>query len=120
MGYREKDDVELIVDFIEKIPRVGKIGLWGRSMGAATSLIFNSIDNRIIATVYDSPFSEFTKLSKELSKKHANIPNFLASFALTFIRSSIKDRNGLDIYKLNPIKNAEKVKNDNLKFFQNW
>lgn len=110
LGYREKDDVELIVDFIEKIPRTGKIGLWGRSMGAATSLIFNSIDNRIIATVYDSPFSEFTKLSKELSKKHANIPNFLASFALTFIRSSIKDRNGLDIYKLNPIKNAEKVK----------
>lgn len=110
LGWHEKDDVSVIVDYVERIPRVGRIGLWGRSMGAATSLLFNNLDNRITCTVYDSPFSDFTMLSKELCKKHASLPNFLVSFALTFIRSSIMERNGLDLYKLNPIDSAANVK----------
>ena len=107
LGWNEKDDVGVIIDFVERIPRVGKIGLWGRSMGAATSLLFNGIDSRISATTYDSPFSNFTTLSKELC--NANLPNFLVSFALTFIRSSIIERNGMDLYKLNPIEYADKI-----------
>lgn len=110
LGWHEKDDVGVILDFVERIPRVGKIGLWGRSMGAATCLLFNELDKRISATVYDSPFSNFTNLAKELCKKHANLPNFLVSIALSFIRSSILDRNGLDIYKLNPIESASSIK----------
>jgi dipeptidyl aminopeptidase/acylaminoacyl peptidase len=110
LGWHEKEDVKVILDFVERIPRVGRIGLWGRSMGAATSLFLNNKDDRISATVYDSPFSDFTTLCKELCKKHANLPNFLVSIALSFIRSSIVDRNGLDIYKLNPIDCAKKIK----------
>lgn len=109
LGWYEKEDVGVIVDFVEQMPRVGKIGLWGRSMGAATSLMFNKADKRISATCYDSPFSDFNLLSKELCKKHINIPTFLISVALSFIRSSILERNGMDIYKLNPIDAAQYV-----------
>ena len=46
LGYHEKHQVKNIVDFVEKYPGVGKIGLGGRSMGATTSLIYASMDRR--------------------------------------------------------------------------
>ena len=65
LGYHEKEDVGVIIDFLERMPGVGKIGLWGRSMGAATSLLYGHKDPRISAICADSPFSEFRKLAKE-------------------------------------------------------
>lgn len=29
LGWHEKDDLKIIVDFVERIPGVSKIGLWG-------------------------------------------------------------------------------------------
>lgn len=29
LGWHEKDDVRIIVDFVEKLPGVSRIGLWG-------------------------------------------------------------------------------------------
>ena len=110
LGWHETDDLNVIINFVEQLPRVGKIGLWGRSMGAATALIYNKNNDKISATCYDSPFCNFTKLAKELSTKHVNLPSFLVSVALTFIRSSIQSRNGLDIYKLNPEDGAPFIK----------
>lgn len=109
LGWHEKDDVKVVFDYVEQIPRVGKIGLWGRSMGAATSLFFNKEDKRAAATCYDSPFADFSKLSKELCKKHVNIPGLIVSMVLSFVKNSIMERNGLDIYKLNPIDSAPYV-----------
>ena len=54
-----------IVDFVEKYPGVGKIGLWGRSMGASTSLIYSSTDKRIKAIVTDSPFEYLENWQKK-------------------------------------------------------
>lgn len=36
--------------------KVSKIGLWGRSMGAATSLFYGQKDPSVAALVLDSPF----------------------------------------------------------------
>ena len=36
--------------------KVTKIGLWGRSMGAATSLFYGQKDPSVAALVLDSPF----------------------------------------------------------------
>lgn len=109
LGWHEKDDVKIIVDFVEKLPGVGKIGLWGRSMGAATSLLYNHSDDRVSACCYDSPFSEFTKLAKELCKRQVKLPGFIIDTALAIIRNTIKSKNDLDIYKLQPIIYAQKT-----------
>lgn len=110
LGWHEKDDVKIVVDFVEKLPGVSKVGLWGRSMGAATSLLFNHSDDRISACCYDSPFSDFTKLAKELVKKQTKmVPNFVLDAALSFIRKTIKNKNDMDIYKLTPITYAAKT-----------
>jgi len=109
LGYHEKNDVKIIIDFVEKLPGVSKIGLWGRSMGAATASMYAQSDDRVKAVCYDSPFSDFTKLAKELCKKQVNLPDFILDTALSFIRKSIQSRNDLDIYLLTPITYAAKT-----------
>jgi pimeloyl-ACP methyl ester carboxylesterase len=108
LGYHEKYQVKNIVDFLEKYPGVGEIGLWGRSMGAATSLIYASMDKRIKAVVADSPFEDFRKLAKEMVLSQIKVPGFLVEGAISIIGKSVKSRNGMDI---NDIKAIESVKN---------
>ena len=107
LGYYESYDLGIIVDFLENLPGVGKIGLWGRSMGAATALIYAHRDKRIKAICMDSPFANFCRLANELTKKNINLPDFLINGALSIIRSTILSKINMDIYKLNPIEEAE-------------
>ena len=109
LGYHESHDVENVINFIEKIPGVGNIGLWGRSMGAATTMIYSHRDNRVKAICLDSPFADFARLAKELTLKQINLPGFLVSGVLSIVRSTILKKNGLDIDKLKPIDMAEKT-----------
>ena len=109
LGYHESDDVGNIIDFIEKIPGVGRIGLWGRSMGAATTMIYAHRDERVKAICMDSPFADFVRLAKELTLKQINIPGFLINTVLNIIRKTILGKNGLDIDKLKPIDSAPKT-----------
>jgi len=110
LGYHEKDDIKTVIDFLERIPGVGKIGLWGRSMGAATTMLYAHNDKRIKAICMDSPFADFSKLAKELCLKQVSkLPGFLIDAAMSLVRSTVKKKNGLDIYKLKPINCAEKT-----------
>ena len=109
LGYHESHDVKIIIDFIEKIPGTGKIGLWGRSMGAATAMIYAHRDKRIKAICMDSPFADFLKLAKELTLKQISLPGFLISIALSIVRKTVLNKNGLDIDKLKPIDQAKKT-----------
>jgi pimeloyl-ACP methyl ester carboxylesterase len=108
LGWHERDEVKVIVEFVEKLPGVSKIGVWGRSMGAATALLYSHSDSRIEACCYDSAFCEFTKLAKELCRRHVKIPNFVLDTALAIVRKTIQKKNNLDIYKLQPLLYAPK------------
>ena len=109
LGYHEKDDVGIIVDFIETIPGVSNIGIWGRSMGASTALLYSHKDPRIKAICLDSPFSDFRKLAKEIASNNTNYPNFIIETILNFIGKKIKKKNGLDINLLKPIDKAKET-----------
>ena len=60
---------------------MGLIGLWGRSMGAVTSIFHAARDTSIAGMVLDSPFSNLNKLSLELAKTYTKIPAFVAKLA---------------------------------------
>ena len=109
LGYHESDDVKVIIDFIENLPGTGRIGLWGRSMGAATTMIYSHRDKRVKAICMDSPFADFKRLAKELIVKQIKLPNFLMDGVLKIIRSTVLGKNGLDINKLRPIDSADKT-----------
>ena len=108
LGYHEKHQVKNIVDFVEKYPGVGEIGLWGRSMGAATTLIYSSMDERIKAMVVDSPFSDFRRVAKEMCLQQVTVPGFLIEGAISIIGKSVYKKNKM---KINEIKAIEAVKN---------
>lgn len=109
LGYHEKEDLRIIVDFISKLPGVGKIGLWGRSMGAATVLLYSCTDKRISCICMDSPFSDFRALAKDLCNKNIAMPGFLFETAMHFLKKTIKSKNDVDIDKLRPIDYADKI-----------
>ena len=108
LGYHEKKQVKNIVDFLEKFPGVSNIGLWGRSMGAATTLNYSAIDKRIKAIVVDSPFSDFRKLAKELVQKNIKVPGFLIEGAISIIGYSVYKKNEMNVSDIKAIDSVKK------------
>jgi alpha-beta hydrolase superfamily lysophospholipase len=103
LGWHEREDLNLIVEHLRKERRCSTIGLWGRSMGAVTSLLHGDRDPSIAGMILDSPFSCMKDLVSELAKKYTKIPNFLVSAALKMVKSTIKSKANFDIYDLTPI-----------------
>ncbi|MCQ2815999.1 MAG: alpha/beta hydrolase [archaeon] len=109
LGWNEKDDVSVVVDFLEKLPGVGNIGLWGRSMGAATTMMYTSSDPRIKAICMDSPFGDFNKLAHDLCGSFIKLPDFLFNSTFSIVKGTVKDKCGLDLNKLQPALFANKT-----------
>lgn len=109
LGWWEREDLALVVEYLRKERRVSTIGLWGRSMGAATALLYSDRDPSIAGMVLDSPFSKLSDLVDELAKHYTKIPNFLVKGALKLIRSSVKSKAKFDLMQLNPIDNVDKA-----------
>ena len=107
LGYNEADDLEVVINYLSNQPDVGRIGVWGRSMGAATALMYLYKDNRIKAAVVDSPFGDFKVLAKQLCKKFKHIPDILFNITMYFVKGTIKEKCGFDIENLKPIEHAK-------------
>jgi alpha-beta hydrolase superfamily lysophospholipase len=86
---------------------VGPIGLWGRSMGAVTALMYSERDLSISGMVLDSPFSDLKVLVKDIAKNYSKIPSLLISGALKFVKHSVKKRAGFDLVTVKPIAHVE-------------
>ena len=110
LGYNEKEDLKVVMDFVCKLPGVSKIGLWGRSMGAATALLYSPSDNRISCLGIDSPFAEFKLLAQQLCSNYKGIPSFIVDFVFLFLKKSIKEKIGCDIEEINPINGVKNIK----------
>ncbi len=80
----------MVVDYLRKTNRVSTIGLWGRSMGAVTALMYADRDPSIAGLVLDSPFSNLEELARELASKHSKVPGFLVGAALSMISNTIE------------------------------
>jgi len=110
LGWFEQDDLECVIQYLYNTGKVSKIAVWGRSMGAVTSLLYSGKDSRISCLILDSPFAKFKQLVKELAKEKASIPGLIAEGIFSIIRSTIKSRVGLDLDSLKPIDYVEKIK----------
>ena len=70
LGYFEKEDVKAIVQYLRSKDTVSRIGLWGRSMGAATSLIQCARDGSLSGVVADSPFTSLEDIIVDLVQSY--------------------------------------------------
>jgi pimeloyl-ACP methyl ester carboxylesterase len=58
LGWHEREDLSIIIEYLRKERRVSTIGLWGRSMGSVTALLYGDRDPSIAGMVLDSPFCD--------------------------------------------------------------
>eukprot|EP00262_Sarcandra_glabra_P020578 TRINITY_DN8261_c0_g4_i1.p1 TRINITY_DN8261_c0_g4~~TRINITY_DN8261_c0_g4_i1.p1 ORF type:complete len:199 (+),score=24.35 TRINITY_DN8261_c0_g4_i1:189-785(+) len=81
LGWHEKDDLKTVVSFLRSNKQVSRIGLWGRSMGAVTSLLYGAEDPSIAGMVLDSPFCDLFDLMMELVDYYKiRLPKFTGKF----------------------------------------
>ncbi|XP_054805586.1 uncharacterized protein LOC129308491 isoform X2 [Prosopis cineraria] len=105
LGWNEKDDLKAVVDYLRADGSVSLIGLWGRSMGAVTSLMYGAEDPSIAGMVLDSPFSDLVDLMMELVDTYkVRLPKFTVKFAIQYMRRAIQKKAKFDIMDLNTIK----------------
>lgn len=111
LGWFERDDLAVCIDYLRKSGKVSAIGLWGRSMGAVTALLHADRDPSIGGMVLDSPFSNLKQLATELAQSDymtVKIPQWLLSGALALGRMRIKSLCDFDIEALAPDNHVDK------------
>lgn len=106
LGYFERDDVSCGINYIRENFGVGRVALWGRSMGAACSIYALADDPTIAAAIVDSPFCSLPELVRELAKTQ-NIPGMVTSMAAKLVGKKIRDVAKFDIEKLVPLDVAD-------------
>ncbi|KAL8515413.1 hypothetical protein ACS0TY_014204 [Phlomoides rotata] len=110
LGWNEKDDLRAVVDYLRSDGNVSLIGLWGRSMGAVTSLMYGAEDPSIAGMVLDSPFSDLVDLMMELVDTYkVRLPKFTVKFAIQYMRRAIQKKAKFDITELNTIKGDKNI-----------
>jgi pimeloyl-ACP methyl ester carboxylesterase len=63
LGHKEKGDLSAMIEYLYEHKRASSIALWGRSMGAATSLFYlQENPGTVNCMVLDSGFSKLTEL----------------------------------------------------------
>ena len=108
LGWYETLDVQCIINYLRKSNKVSTIGLWGRSMGAVTSLIYASKDPSIGGIFLDSPFYSLNLLIDELSNEKVSFPNFLVKQVVKILKETVKEKGKFNIDDIEPVKFAKK------------
>ncbi|TYZ66051.1 hypothetical protein PybrP1_011350 [[Pythium] brassicae (nom. inval.)] len=110
LGYYEREDLKAVVAHLRASRVVGAVGLWGRSMGAATALLHADRDPSIAGIVVDSAFTSLEQLVQEIVERGRRegytIPGFAVKIVMKFIRASVQKRAGFDLRRLSPLAHA--------------
>ena len=111
LGYRERDDLKAVIDFLKEFCRISTIGLWGRSMGATTAIMYMAQDPEfeISCVALDSGFSSLSLVFGTMTKRQGFKPEVLDAL-LPHIDKGIYDKVGFHIKDLNPEEFAKSCK----------
>merc|ERR1711957_161858 len=103
LGWKETEDLLGAMDFLKE-QGSSKVGLWGRSMGAATALMTDASKAPlpIGALVCDSSFSDLNFLIGEMAGG-MGIPPELAQMLLPMLSGQITQKTGMDLSKITPV-----------------
>ena len=112
LGHYEREDLSCVVAHLRGTNIVSTIALWGRSMGAATALMYGDRDPSIACMILDSPFADLNQLCEELVEKGREqgivVPNFVVTLAIRMLQGSIKKQAGFSIKSISPVSHADK------------
>ncbi|KAG2688781.1 hypothetical protein I3843_09G110600 [Carya illinoinensis] len=110
LGWHERDDLKVVISYLRSNKQISQIGLWGRSMGAVTSLLYGAEDPSIAGMVLDSAFSNLYDLMMELVDVYKiRLPKFTVKMAVQYMRRVIERKAKFDIMNLNCLQVAPKT-----------
>lgn len=109
LGHKESKDLGVVLDYLRGTGKVTSIGLWGRSMGAATAIIGTG-EHNVQACVLDSPFTRLRLVVEELLTSRLSIPKFILNLGIEAVRQEIQNRARFDLNEVVPV-NAARVAN---------
>ncbi|XWS12982.1 hypothetical protein CRYUN_Cryun37aG0136400 [Craigia yunnanensis] len=110
LGWHERDDLKIVVSYLRSEKQISRIGLWGRSMGAVTSLLYGAEDPSIAGMVLDSAFSNLFDLMMELVDVYKILlPKFTVKMAVQYMRRAIQKKAKFDIMGLNCLKGDKNI-----------
>ena len=99
MGYFEKLDVIGALDYLQQQKQIESIGIFGTSMGAATSIMAMVDDSRIAAGVFEAGWANLDDLYSEIIEQHMGLPSYPLLPLTTWM---LEQRTGMEMVKLNP------------------
>jgi len=111
LGHQEEKDLCVALRYLRKSGTVSNIGLWGRSMGAATAILRAAKDHCLKACVLDSPFTDLRTVARELAGQRLTLtPQFIVDMGLEAVRNEVKIRAGFDPDEVMPVAHAPKAR----------
>ncbi len=90
-GVKEKKDISMLIDLLEEVHGVTKVGVWGRSLGGAVALQAMAVDARIQFGIVESSFSSFNQICQDYMGYYLGMSNRLFSNYLVARAGAIAD-----------------------------
>ncbi|MBU2509728.1 alpha/beta fold hydrolase [bacterium] len=106
MGYFEKKDVKAAIDWVINKKQAQSIGVFGFSMGAATSILAMEEDLRIKAGMFSSSYASVVDELAEVGKRDFGLPEFPILPVAIFIANI---RGDMDLYSVVPERSIPRI-----------
>mmetsp|Transcript_4364 Transcript_4364/g.7296 ORF Transcript_4364/g.7296 Transcript_4364/m.7296 type:complete len:584 (-) Transcript_4364:62-1813(-) len=110
LGWYERDDLAAIIDYLRRSPVCSTVGIWGRSMGAATALLHCGRDSLIGAVCADSSFASLPDLMRDLAQSEhtfLHAPDWLLTMVYSLVRMRVQSMAGFDVEDVVPIQHVK-------------
>lgn len=107
LGYFESWDLKTVIDYIKSTKKASGIGLWGRSMGAASCILYAGCDPEIGFLILDSPFTSLKDVSEQLISSYKIFPKTLFNAIFSSLRERILNYAHFDLLEVSPVKSIE-------------
>jgi len=106
-GFYEKHDVQNVLDFLfsKKEWTMGKIGIFGFSMGAAIALQTAAMDKRIAAVVAENSFASLRSIFDDYQKRIIKLPFHYLRNAIIARAESVASFDAKNVHPLESVKN---------------
>jgi len=107
LGYFEQYDIDDVLEHaLGKFKFIDpeRIGVWGRSMGAVSALLFASRNTSISLIVLDSPFKDFAQLLKEYISRFKVVSLLFGGYIYKKLRRIVQNKASFDFEDLKPIR----------------
>lgn len=109
LGVKERLDLAAVVAYLKG--KVSKICLWGRSMGAATSIMYVSEEERaadIAGMVLDSPFTSVESLVRHIGTETLKMSPWAVSMVIPFVKAGVQKESKFSLDHMSPERHAPK------------